>query len=57
MLRFHGFDVSDGDPRLAPFQAILDGAVPGTPPANELEASRWEAVCIGLTTHLDFLTY
>ncbi len=58
MLRFHGFDLTDdADPRLAPFLAILETTLPGSPPPAELEASRWETVCVALATHLDFLTY
>lgn len=58
MLRFHGFDITDdADARLAPFLAILESDLPGSPPPAELEASRWETVCVALATHLDFLTY
>jgi hypothetical protein len=56
LLRFHGVDVTaDDDPRLAPWLGILEG---GTPPATDAQmGQRWEAVCIGLATHVDFLTY
>lgn len=56
LLRFHGVDVTaDDDPRLTPWLAVLRT---GTPPANDTAmGQRWTAVCIGLATHPDFLTY
>jgi hypothetical protein len=56
LLRFLGEDVTaDDDPRLAPWLAVLRG---GTPPATDAAMNqRWVAVCIGLATHPDFLTY
>ncbi len=56
VLRFHGLDITaDDDPRLAPWLGILRG---GTAPTTDaLMGQRWEAVCIGLVTHPDFLTY
>jgi len=56
LLRFLGEDVSaDDDPRLTPWLGVLTG---GTPPTTDaLMGQRWEAVCIGLATHPDFLTY
>ncbi|HVV83618.1 MAG TPA: hypothetical protein VHE35_11145 [Kofleriaceae bacterium] len=56
MLRFLGEDISaDDDPRLAPWLGLLHG---GTPPATDAAMrQRWVAVCIGLVTHPDFLTY
>ena len=56
LLRFHGLDISaDDDPRLAPWLGILHG---GTPPTTDaVMGQRWSAVCIGLATHPDFLTY
>jgi hypothetical protein len=56
LLRFHGIDVSaDDDPRLAPWLEVLRGAP--APTTDAAMAQRWEAVCIGLVTHPDFLTY
>lgn len=58
LLRFHGTDVtSDADPRLAPYQNILDTTLGGHAAAADVELARWETVCVALATHLDFLTY
>jgi len=64
LLRFHGHEItSDADSRLAPWRELLDAPIA---PADleiegateaDVEALRWEAVCIGLATHVDFLTY
>ena len=56
LLRFHGVDVTaDDDPRLAPWLGIIRG---GAAPASDTAmGQRWTAVCIGLATHPDFLTY
>lgn len=56
LMRFHGVDVTaDDDPRMTPWLSILQG---GTAPTTDaLMGARWEAVCIGLATHPDFLTY
>jgi hypothetical protein len=57
VLRFLGFAVDDGaDPRVAPWLALLRaGRFPMI--SDDEMALRWEAVCIGLVTHPDFLTY
>ena len=60
LLRFLGERVTDDDdPRLAPWMRVLTlRAEDATEPLTDLEmARRWEAVCIGLATHPDFLTY
>jgi hypothetical protein len=64
LLRFHGHEVtSDDDARLTPWRPLLEAPID---PADldgaastdaDVEALRWEAVCIGLATHPDFLTY
>lgn len=56
LMRFHGLDITaDDDPRLAPWLGILYGGSPIT--TDAAMGTRWEAVCIGLATHPDFLTY
>ncbi len=58
VLRFHGQVVSDpADPRLAAWQPVLDAPGDAGMSAADAEADRWEAICIGLATHSDFLTY
>ena len=57
-LRFLGVRVvDDADPRLTPWMDLLTHAPDGTPIEDATMATRWEAVCIGLATHPDFLTY
>ncbi len=57
-LRFLSVEItSDDDPRLEPWMTLLT-----TPPAegdftDEAMEDRWQAVCVGLVTHPDFLTY
>lgn len=56
MLRFLGEDITaDDDPRLEPWLGIIYGGSRIT--TDALMATRWEAICIGLATHPDFLTY
>lgn len=55
-LRFLGvaIDAAD-DARLAPWLTLLEAA---PAPTTDVEmATRWKAVCIGLVTHPDFITY
>ncbi|RMH23006.1 MAG: hypothetical protein D6701_00770 [Gemmatimonadetes bacterium] len=57
-LRFLSVEItSDDDPRLGPWMTVLT-----TPPVegeftDEAMEDRWQAVCVGLVTHPDFLTY
>ena len=55
-LRFLGVHIdSADDPRLAPWLTLLEAA---PAPATDVDmATRWKAVCIGLVTHPDFVTY
>lgn len=54
--RFLGFTIDDAaDPRLAPWLGLLRGAEPAA--TDDVMAARWTAVCVGLATHPDFLTY
>lgn len=64
LLRFHGHEITAADDtRLSPWRSILDAPMEpadlGTRNATaaDVEAARWEAICIGLATHPDFLTY
>ena len=56
-MRFLGFKIDSADDvRLSPWISLLrDGDVTALP--DSTIAQRWEAVCIGLVTHPDFLTY
>ena len=54
-LRFHGVNIeSDDDPSLKPWFTILES---GTVADDNEMAERWRAVCIGMISHPDFLTY
>ena len=62
MLRALGQAMADDDPRVDPWMHLLT-APPneGEPNEGELDDAlmqeRWTAVCVGLVTHPDFLTY
>lgn len=57
-LRFLGQPLAEGDTRLDPWLALLNA-----PPADGAELTdttmrrRWTAVCVGLVTHPDFVSY
>ncbi len=58
MLRFLGQQMGEGDdPRVEPWMNLLTA----TPDSGEIDDAlmqeRWTAVCIGLVTHPDFVTY
>ncbi|MEM7437159.1 MAG: hypothetical protein AAF436_18535 [Myxococcota bacterium] len=59
VLRFHGTYLTDDfDSRLEPWTSILRTDLPTEPGEREAQArDRWKAVCVGLVTHPDFLTY
>ncbi|MGB5812665.1 MAG: hypothetical protein WBG86_19175 [Polyangiales bacterium] len=59
VLRFHGTYLTDDlDSRLDPWMSILRTDLPADPGEREAQArDRWKAVCVGLITHPDFLTY
>lgn len=59
VLRFHGTYLTDDlDSRLDPWVSILRTDLPADPGEREAQArDRWKAVCVGLVTHPDFLTY
>lgn len=62
MLRFLGQEMAAEDPRVEPWMDLLT-AEPheGEPDEGEIDdelmRERWTAVCIGLVTHPDFMTY
>lgn len=57
MLRFLGQEMKDDDVRVDPWMNLLT-AVPEDEPLDDvLMRERWTAVCVGLVTHPDFLTY
>ncbi len=56
-LRFLTAEVASGDERLRPWMDLLGAPFKNDkPPYNEMK-NRWTAVCVGLATHPDFLTY
>ncbi|MDQ3031470.1 MAG: hypothetical protein M3Y87_03565 [Myxococcota bacterium] len=64
LLRFHGHDVArDDDARVTPWRELLEAPLDRADLGSavrtdaDVEALRWEAICIGLATHSDFLTY
>ncbi|MEM8608684.1 MAG: hypothetical protein AAGF92_16385 [Myxococcota bacterium] len=59
VLRFHGTYLTDDlDSRLDPWVSILRTNLPADLGERESQArDRWKAVCVGLITHPDFLTY
>ncbi len=59
VLRFHGIHMTDDlDSRLDPWAAIMRTDLPADVGERESQArDRWKAVCVGLITHPDFLTY
>lgn len=55
-LRFLGVKIDTADDsRLAPWLTLLE--TEPVPTTDTTMATRWKAVCIGLATHPDFLTY
>jgi len=61
MLRFLGQEMGEEDPRVEPWLALLTQSPSEDDPEaaidDALMRERWTAVCIGLATHPDFLTY
>lgn len=58
LLRFHGVVVPPDDPRVEPWLHLLTAPVAlDASTGEDAMALRWTAVCIGLATHPDFLTY
>lgn len=59
LLRFLGFRIPDGDPRLDVWMDLLTAPPPAgrTQIDDDVMADRWWAICVGLVTHPDFLTY
>lgn len=57
MLRFLGQEMADEDPRVEPWMDLLTAEPDEGEIDDELMRERWTAVCIGLVTHPDFMTY
>jgi hypothetical protein len=57
MLRFLGQEMRDEDPRVEPWMNLLTAEPDEGELDDELMRERWTAVCIGLVTHPDFITY
>jgi hypothetical protein len=61
LLRFHGKRITDeADSRLGSWLPILEAPIEiedAETSEQDLRALRWEALCVGLVTHVDFLTY
>lgn len=57
-LRFHALDLAADDERLAPALGLLTAApAAGGALSRAGRIARWKALCVGLVTHPDFLTY
>ncbi len=56
-LRFLGQALPPGDPSLEPFMRILTLRDSDRDLSDNEMRDRWWAVCVGLATHTDFLTY
>ena len=58
LLRFLAIEVDADDVRLDPWLTLLTAPPPeGEELSDDLMADRWWAVCVGLATHPDFLSY
>lgn len=57
MLRFLGQEMGDDDTRVEPWMDLLTAEPDEGELDDELMRERWTAVCIGLVTHPDFMTY
>ncbi|NVB41215.1 hypothetical protein G6O69_25475 [Pseudenhygromyxa sp. WMMC2535] len=58
LLRFLAVEVEIGDPRLDPWLTLLYAPAPEDGELDDtLMADRWWAICVGLATHPDFLSY
>jgi hypothetical protein len=59
LLRFWAVEVTEPtDERLVPWLGLLSAPRrDGEELANADRLARWKAVCVGLATHPDFLTY
>ncbi len=58
LLRFLAIEVDEGDPRLDPWLTLLEAPPPDGEELDDARmADRWWAVCVGLATHPDFLSY
>ena len=59
VLRFHGIYITDDlDSRLDPWVSLIRSELPEEPEErlNQMP-DRWKAVCVGLISHPDFMTY
>ncbi len=57
MLRFLAVDVDPEDPSLDPWAELLLAPHKTEVSTSEVRMERWTAVCVGLATHPDFITY
>lgn len=57
MLRFLGHEMGADDPRVDPWMDLLTAEPEQGELDDALMRERWTAVCIGLVTHPDFVTY
>ena len=57
MLRFLGQEMKGDDSRVEPWMELLTAEPDEGELDDDLMRERWTAVCIGLVTHPDFLTY
>lgn len=56
MLRFLAVSLPTDDPRLDPWLGLLTAAS-DSEITDAVRQERWSAVCVGLATHVDFVTY
>ena len=57
LLRFLADEVSLDDPRIEPWAALILAPIEDEESAPDALRERWSAVCVGLATHVDFITY
>lgn len=54
LLRYHGQDLSEGDPRITPWSWLFESSL-HVNDGNTMSA--WQAVCVALIIHPDFYSY
>ncbi len=57
LLRFLADETELDDEAIDPWASLVMAPIPNPEDATETRRARWTAVCIGLATHVDFITY